>query len=76
MRTNYSSKGTKKKSVCKGCKYHQKRSDTMSINNICRYMDMTGKSRLKIEYEIGGYKEDSCICYEKGKAHKGRSKLF
>lgn len=55
----------KKESVCSGCKYFQKVSGTMSLYNICKYMDMTGRSRLKIEYENGGYKEDSCVCYEK-----------
>ena len=65
----------KKESVCRGCKYHQKISGTMSIPNLCRYMDMTGRSRLKVEYDNGGYKEDSCVCYEKGKAHRGRSKM-
>ena len=76
MRTNYSKEGTKNPEVCKGCRYHQKRSDTMSINNLCRYMDVTGQSRLKVEYDNGGYKEDSCVFYEKGKAYKCRSKLF
>lgn len=66
----------KKESVCNGCKYYQKVSGTMSLYNICTYMDATGKSRLKVEYDNGGYKEDSCVCYEKEKAHKGRSKLF
>lgn len=63
----------KKESVCRGCKYHQKISGTMSINNLCRYMDMTGHSRLKVEYENGGYKEDSCVCYEKGNNRRRKS---
>lgn len=78
MRTNYSKEGTKNPEVCKGCRYHQKRSDTMSINNICRYMDVTGQSRLKVEYENGGYKEDSCVCYEKktGNERRRKSKIY
>lgn len=78
MRTNYSPEGTKKKEVCQDCKYHMKRSETMSINNICRYMDMTGHSRLKVEYDNGGYKEDSCVCYERkqGNERRRKSKLY
>ena len=57
----------KNKDVCIGCKYHVKTCTKVVFKNICDYAEMTGKSRLVKEMQNGGYKEDSCICYEKGR---------
>lgn len=78
MFKKYSKDGTKNPEVCKGCKYFQKRSETMATNNLCTYIDQTGHSRLKVEYDNGGYKTDSCVCYEKkqGNERRTRSKLY
>lgn len=63
----------KNKSVCKGCKYHVNKSSTPFFNNTCDYMGQTGKSRLVVEMQNGGAKQDSCICYEAGR-RKRRAK--
>ena len=64
----------KKKSVCKGCKYLIPDNYTYTeLRNCCDYAEMTGKSRVKIEMENGGYSKDSCPCYEKGKRGRGRT---
>ena len=61
MIVRYAPKGTKKQGVCDGCKYLFKKAGA----DLCYYMELEGHSRLKVEYDNGGYKEDSCICYEK-----------
>ena len=66
-------KGVKKASVCKGCKYLINHHTYSSFNNTCDYMTQTGQSRLKIEMKNGGFKTDSCVCYEK-KQGRGRRK--
>lgn len=48
--------------VCKGCKYYM--SETRGNKSFCNFMTMAGRSRLVIEENNGGYKEDSCICFE------------
>lgn len=58
----------KQKGVCDGCKYLMPIS--YGLSNACNYVEMTGKSRLKIEMDNGGYSNDSCPCYEK----KGRER--
>ena len=62
----------KNKAVCKGCKYHMAGTTYPFLNNSCNYMDKTGHSRIKAELESGGYKKDSCICYE-GKSKRQQS---
>jgi len=63
----------KKKSVCNGCKYLIPSNYTYSeLQNACDYAEMTGKSRLMIEMENGGYRKDSCPCYEKGNRGRGK----
>lgn len=57
----------KNKKVCEGCKYLMKSDGLVSLNNTCNYMSITGKSRLQMEEKNGGYKSDSCCCYEKGR---------
>lgn len=66
-------KGVKKAGVCKGCKYYIEKSTTISVRGICGYMDATGSSRLKVELESGGYKSDSCVCYEKKQGRRKKS---
>ena len=51
--------------ICKGCKYFVRNEGLVNLQNTCNYLSMTGKSRYIKEEECGGYKEDSCICYEK-----------
>ena len=63
-------RGVKKQSVCKGCRYYI---DKSPAKGQCGYMEATKQSRLKVELENGGYKEDSCVCYEK-KQGKGRKR--
>lgn len=63
MIVRHAPKGTKKAGVCNGCKYAFKKPGI----ELCYYMEMEGRSRLKVEYENGGYKEDSCVCYTKKK---------
>lgn len=53
--------------VCKGCKHYVSRQWTTDLKRYCNYLEHTGQSRLVIERENGGYKTDSCICYEAGK---------
>lgn len=54
--------------VCKGCMYAIPQNFTdCDLRGTCDYARMTGHSRLKIEMENGGYRTDSCPCYEKGK---------
>jgi len=62
----------KDKAVCKGCKYHMAGTTYPELKGYCSYMDKTGHSRLKTELENGGYKKDSCICYE-GKSSRQQS---
>lgn len=52
--------------VCKGCRHRATQSWIAALKNTCNYLENTGKSRLVIERENGGYKTDSCICYEAG----------
>ena len=59
--------------VCSGCKYLAKRCDIPAFNNTCDYLTITGHSRLKAENENGGYKKDSCVCYEKGRRKTRRA---
>lgn len=62
----------KKPSVCKGCKYRMGRQNS-DLKDVCNYIEITGRSRLVIERENGGYKTDSCICYEAGeKKRRGK----
>ena len=57
----------KNKSVCKGCKYVRENTHDSLEKHTCIYCIVNGKSRLLIEQKNGGYKKDSCICYEAGK---------
>ena len=57
----------KNKGVCKGCRYHRVTTPDVYEKNTCCYCLVNGKSRLVIEMNNGGYKKDSCICYEPGK---------
>lgn len=59
----------KKSKVCKGCKYLLT-GKTSPMQGCCDYLSVTGKSRLMYERKHGGYKVDSCVCYEKGKQRK------
>ena len=56
----------KKKSVCKGCKYHIEKCQYHIFNGTCDYLTQTGHSRIVVEMEQGGVKADSCPCYEAG----------
>jgi hypothetical protein len=56
----------KDKGVCDGCKYRVTIAANVFLKNTCDYSGVTGKSRLVKEIENGGYKTDSCICYDKG----------
>lgn len=58
----------KNKGVCKGCKYHT--TARRESDNRCDYLAMTGRSRLLVEERNGGYKEDSCVCYESRKGKR------
>ena len=60
----------KKKSVCKGCKYKINKCQYSVFNDTCDYLSQTGHSRIVVEMEHGGVKEDSCVCYEAGKHKK------
>lgn len=51
----------KKAGVCKGCKYYLR----FQGNNICDYASQTGRCRLLVEKENGGYRTDMCVCFEK-----------
>lgn len=55
----------KNKAVCIGCKYRMVGTTYCELKGACSYMEKTGHSRLKIERDNGGYKKDSCICYER-----------
>ena len=57
----------KNKGVCKGCKYHCTNTQNVYEKDTCCYLIANGESRLVKEMNNGGYKEDSCICYEPGK---------
>jgi hypothetical protein len=59
----------KDKGVCDGCKYHivKDRSLSRQFDDTCQYLDVEGKSRLMVEMNNGGYRTDSCCCYEAGK---------
>ena len=57
----------KNKDVCIGCKYHAGPKNSTLLDGTCEYLDKTGKSRLAMEKQNGGYRKDSCICYERGK---------
>lgn len=62
--------------VCKGCKHLTIRKSASDLKRCCDYMEHTGRSRLVIERENGGYKTDSCICYEAGSAkRRGRKSI-
>jgi hypothetical protein len=56
----------KNRKVCRGCKYHVAKSYSQPYNGTCNYCLAEGRSRLMIERKNGGYKTDSCVCYEKG----------
>lgn len=60
--------------VCKGCKYFLARTWAPDLRNICNYIEVEGRSRLVVERENGGYKTDSCICYEAGTRKRRRRK--
>lgn len=62
----------KNKSVCKGCKYYLKKSSTPFFNNTCNYIGKTGRSRLVVEMQNGGVKQDSCICFEARRKQSAR----
>lgn len=58
----------KDSSVCVGCKYRMSDKSTPYLSGTCNYLEVNNRSRLMIEKANGGYKTDSCICYErKGK---------
>ena len=61
----------KNENVCKGCRYYIKQGEYRNLDNTCNYAIETGRSRLKIEEASGGYREDSCVCYDSGKRKKG-----
>ena len=61
----------KEKGVCNGCKYHLAKFE--NLKDLCNYCEMTGRSRLVIERENGGYKKESCICYEAARRRGGTS---
>ena len=42
------------------------------LRNACDYAETTGHSRLKVEIKNGGYRKDSCPCYEKGNRGRGK----
>lgn len=54
----------KDKGVCKGCKYFKEHNQNPYFVGICDFAEMTGRSRIMIEMENGGIKQDGCICYE------------
>ena len=60
--------------VCIGCKYHVERGEYSDFDDTCDYITMTGHSRIVVEMENGGIKNDSCICYEKGE-RKNRGQI-
>jgi len=63
----------KDKGVCDGCKYLiPSNYGYTELQSACDYAEMTGKSRLVIELKNGGYRSDSCPCYDKGKRGRGR----
>ena len=63
----------KDEKVCKGCKYKMpERYCYTDLRSACDYAERTGQSRLKIEMENGGYRTDSCPCYEKGQRSRGK----
>lgn len=62
----------KKKGVCNGCRYQVTYKNNNSFAFNCDYCEMTGRSRLVKEREEGGYKKDSCVCYEKRKKKNRR----
>lgn len=64
----------KQPNVCKGCKHLINRKNATDLKRFCDYMENTGKSRLVIEMQNGGYKTDSCICYEEGIAKRRKRK--
>lgn len=59
-------KTVKNKSVCEGCKYHIEKCSFIDLNGSCDFENQTGRSRLKIEIENGGYRTDACVCYVAG----------
>ncbi len=61
----------KNTNVCKGCKYHVERGEFHVFNNTCAYSVKTGRSRLRVERENGGYQKDACICYEERRKNEG-----
>lgn len=64
---------SKNPGVCKGCKYHISKGTYNAFDDSCDYVTLTGHSRLVVELEHGGFKTDSCVCYEKGR-HRYREK--
>lgn len=60
-------KTVKNKSVCKGCKYYIEKHTYCDLNGSCDYESQTGRSRLRIELDNGGYRTDACVCYVAGK---------
>ena len=63
----------KKNGVCDGCRYKiPSKYGYSELQNTCDYAGMTGRSRLKVEMENGGYRQDSGPCYEKGKRGRRR----
>ena len=60
----------KDKGVCEGCMYHKSLRDTPMLGMFCDFAEMTGRSRMIIEQNNGGIKQDGCIC----KTEKTRKK--
>lgn len=59
-------KTVKNKNVCEGCKYHIEKCSFIDLNGSCDFENQTGRSRLKIELDNGGYRTDACICRVEG----------
>jgi len=62
--------------VCNGCKYSVKKNYYHSFDNSCEYCLVNGHSRTSVERKNGGYKTDSCVCYEKGEPIKVRTSPY
>ena len=60
----------KNENVCTGCKYLIKNECSPNFKNLCNYSGATGHSRLSVERQNGGYKEDSCPCYDPKKTKR------
>ena len=61
----------KNEGVCAGCKYVAYPATSHScFKSVCNYSADKGQSRLVVERQNGGYKTDSCVCYEPKKKRR------